>query len=302
MLTGIHFLLSYKCTYECDHCFLYCSPNAEGTFTCAQVEAVLTEAAKIPTMEWIYFEGGEPFLYYALMLEGLRLAKQAGFKTGIVTNSYWATSDKDAELWLRPIAEIGLDDLSLSDDEFHYPNQQESPAKCAARAAARLGIAAGSICIEKPVVQKPADGKGKPVVGGGALFKGRAVEKLTEGLPHSLPGCFRECKHEELARPERVHVDSYGNAQVCQGISIGNIWETPLSLIDAQYDVSTHPICGPLQRGGPDLLASTYDVRLDGQFVDECHYCFLVRRALIDRFPQYLAPRQVYGLVEEPVF
>ena len=37
-------------------------------------------------------------------------------------------------------------------------------------------------------------------------------------------------------------------------------------------------------------------MKLEGEFVDECHYCFLVRRSLIDRFPEHLAPRQVYGL------
>ena len=26
------------------------------------------------------------------------------------------------------------------------------------------------------------------------------------------------------------------------------------------------------------------------------HFCFEIRRVLIDRFPQYLTPRQVYGL------
>ena len=56
--------------------------------------------------------------------------------------------------------------------------------------------------------------------------------------------------------------------------------------------------CGPLSRGGPVALAKEYGVELDAEFVDECHYCTLVRRALIDRFPQYLAPRQVYGLEE----
>ena len=45
-------------------------------------------------------------------------------------------------------------------------------------------------------------------------------------------------------------------------------------------------------------LATEYGVELVGEFVDECHYCYLVRRALIDRFPQYLTPRQVYGLAE----
>ncbi len=47
MLTGIHFILSYKCTLECDHCFIYCSPNAKGTFTLNDIKKVLTEAIKI---------------------------------------------------------------------------------------------------------------------------------------------------------------------------------------------------------------------------------------------------------------
>jgi hypothetical protein len=64
----------------------------------------------------------------------------------------------------------------------------------------------------------------------------------------------------------------------------------------AEYDPSAHPICGPLVRGGPAEVARTYGVELDGDFVDECHHCFAVRRALADRFPKQLAPRQVYGL------
>ena len=30
MLTGIHFILTYTCNFECDHCFLYCSPKSKG--------------------------------------------------------------------------------------------------------------------------------------------------------------------------------------------------------------------------------------------------------------------------------
>ena len=81
MLNGIHFLLTYKCNYECDHCFLYCGPHSEGTFTLEQIRTVLDEAVKIGTVEWIYFEGGEPFLFYPLMLEGLKIA-YVGFETG----------------------------------------------------------------------------------------------------------------------------------------------------------------------------------------------------------------------------
>jgi hypothetical protein len=278
---------------------LYCSPEAEGTFTIAQIREVLTDAKKLGTVESIYFEGGEAFLYYPILVEGLRLAKETGFKTGIVTNCYWATAEEDAALWLGQISQTGIDDLSLSDDVFHHGEEGESPAKKAAKAAAGLGISPGSICIEKPEIQQPADGKGDPVVGGGALFKGRAVEKLTEGLPTKSPDNFRECTHEELVSPKRVHIDAFGHVHVCQGVSIGNMWEKPLSKIIAEYDASTHPICGPIIDGGPAELAKFYGIKLDSGFVDECHYCYLVRRALIDKFPEQLAPRQVYGLAEK---
>jgi hypothetical protein len=297
MLTGVHFLLTYTCNYECDHCFLYCGPNAGGTFTLAQVREVLDEAKKLGTVTSVVYEGGEPFLYYPLLVEGLRLAQERGMSTGVVSNCYWATAVEDAGLWLGPAHYAGLDELSLSDDEFHNPDgDAESPARRAAEAAKKLGLPAGMICIEAPAVQPPADDKGAPVVGGGALFKGRAVEKLTGGLPTHPPTAFTACEHEELVTPGRVHVDSFGHVHICQGVSMGNMWSTPLSQLVSEYDASSHPICGPLTRGGPVALAKEYGVDLSGEFVDECHYCYLVRRELIDRFPEYLAPRQVYGL------
>jgi hypothetical protein len=324
-LTQIHFLLTYTCNFECDHCFLYCSPRAEGTFTVAQIREVLAEAEKLGTVEWIYYEGGEPFLYFPVMVEGLRLARAAGFSTGVVTNCYWATGAEDARLWLGPVVECGIDDLAVSDDTFHHGEEAgETPAVRAAAAAAALGLPAGSICIDRPSLQPSERGKGEPVVGGahaglggeanepsraaqtvavgaqqrsGALFKGRAADKLTEGLPTRPWESFTECPHEELVKPKRVHIDALGNVQVCQGVSIGNMWETPLSEIINDYDAESHPICGPLSRGGPAALARTHGVDLEGsdQYVDECHHCFLVRRALQERFPELLAPGQVYG-------
>jgi hypothetical protein len=297
MLKSIHFLLTYTCNYECDHCFLFCSPRAGGTFTAAQIREVLKEAKKMDTMKSIYFEGGEPFLYHPLLVEGLRLAREKGFKNGVVTNCYWATAEEDAALWLNPMIEAGVDDLSLSDDLFHHgDDNKNSPAKKAARAAARLGMSTGSICIEKPAIKPAAEGKGEAVVGGGALLKGRAVETLTKDLPVKPRHTFTQCVHEELVTPGRVHIDAFGHVHLCQGLSMGNLWKTPLSELAAGYDASAHPICGPLTRGGPVELAKTYGVELAGDFVDECHYCYLVRRALIDRFPEVLAPRQVYGL------
>ncbi len=298
-LNGIHFLLSYSCTNTCDHCFLHCSPEAPGTFTCEQLRRVFAQIELMGTVETVYFEGGEPFLYYPLLLEGLRLAASLGLRAGIVTNAYWATSVEDAEIWLKPIRAIGIADLSVSDDTFHQNAGKSNPAKPALAAAMNLGIPCDTICIESPasaLCERESPSKGQPVTGGGVLFKGRAAEKLTEGLPRRRREELTTCPHEELDAPTRVHVDCYGNVHVCQGLSMGNMWETPLSELAREYNGHQHPICGALLCGGPNALAKEYGIELPDEFVDECHYCYTVRKALIERFPAYLAPKQVYEL------
>ncbi len=295
MLSGVHFLLTYKCTYECDHCFVYCSPQAEGVFTLAAVKKALGQMKEMGSIDTAYFEGGEAFLYYPLLLESLRLAKGMGFSVGVVSNAYWAVSEADAELWLRPLVDIGLDDLSISDDIFHNDNEGESPAKIAVRAAKKLGIPSGNICIEAPkIVNDNKRWGGQPVIGGDVLFKGRAVDKLIdEKMPRQDYKKFTDCPHEELKEPERVHLDPFGNIHICQGLVIGNINQRPLKEIMESYRPEDDPIIGPLISGGPAALADKFG--FDGGFVSHCHLCFEVRRALLDRFPDILAPKQVYG-------
>jgi len=287
------------CNLKCDDCFVYSGPDAKGTFTLRQVKKTLDEAAKIGTVEWIYFEGGEPFLFYPIMLEGIEIARKLGFKVGIVTNGYYATSEEDAELWLDPLRKLGISDLSASDDSFHYEEETDNPAKRSLSAAKRLGIPAKSICIEKPMVRADIEdklNKGAPIVSGGVVFRGRAVEKLVEGLPQRRWEELGECPYEDLKEPRRVHLDSYGNVHLCQGLSMGNMWDTPLSKLVRNYNADLHPICGPLVRGGPALLAKECDVSHEDKYVDECHFCYRLRLALLERFPQYLAPRQIYGV------
>ena len=99
-----------------------------------------------------------------------------------------------------------------------------------------------------------------------------------------------------MEKPERVHVDPFGNVHICQGLLMSNMWEIPLSELIENYGFNKHPICGPLVEGGPAMLAEKCRVEHDESFVDACQFCFLVRRSLIDRFPEYLGPRQIYGL------
>jgi len=306
MLTGIHFLLTYMCNFECDHCFVYSGPKAQGTFTIGQISEVLRDARNIDTIEWIYFEGGEPFLYYPLMLEGIKRASQMGFRTGVVTNAYFATTVEDAELWLVPLAREGIEGLTVSDDEFHFPGPEDNPAKRALAAARKLGIPTNSICVKGPAEysipeseMKSGSSNVNDPPAGCVMFRGRAVEKLVEEGQGKQWQEFDECPHEDLADPSRVHVDPFGFVHLCQGLCAGNVWKTPLSKLINDYSADSHPICNPLVKGGPSLLTEEFDIDHDEIYADACHLCFMTRRSLIDRFPHVLAPRQIYGFAEE---
>jgi len=298
VLTQIHILLTYQCTWACDHCFLYCSPETSGTFTGTRLRSLLDQAEAVGTVEWIYFEGGEPFLYYSLLLQGLQMARDRGFRTGIVTNGYWATSPDDAEDWLRPLVALGVSDLSMSDDVFHGGGEA-APVKAAIAAARRLELPVNVISIDGPATGDAAETtgrKGAAIEGGPVRFRGRAADCLAGGQKRYDAERFDTCPYEELRAPERIHVDAFGAVQVCQGLSIGNVWQTPLQQLLDDYDADVHQICGPLLAGGPARLARAHNVVQDGGHVDACHLCFETRRALIDRFPDALTPRQAYGV------
>ncbi len=298
-LSGVHFLLTYGCTSACDHCFVYGTPRSEHVFTLDQIDIVLTQAKETGSVSSVYFEGGEPFLYYQHLLEGIRRARAMGFSCGIVTNAYWASTVADAERYLGPLIELGISDLSISDDDFHRDPDHPDRGHHALQAAKNLGVPSGSICLEKPKTIESPGRSGEQVTGGDIMFKGRAVDTLTDGLPRRPATSFTCCEHEDFLNVRRVHIDPLGWVHICQGIVAGNVFQSPLSEIINSYDPTNHPIIGPLVRGGPQELARAHAVEAGSEFVDACHLCFLTRRHLIDRFPALLAPPRVYGLTSD---
>ena len=297
VITGLHLLQTYQCNFECDPCFVYSCPDAKGVMKISDIRKILNEAKQVGGIEWIYFEGGEPFLYYQTMLWGLRVAKDHGFKTGIVTNAYWATAVEDAKEWLTPISEIGISNLSISDDVYHYGETEENLANYAYEAAKKLNLPVSKITIEDPKQYlKEIEWKGKPVVEGRVMFKGRAAEKLVEGLPRKPWKEFDKCFDEDFSNQSRVHIDPFGYIHVCQGITIGNIYQTSLKELLANFNPEQHSICAPILKGGPAELVREYEVEHEQEYVDECHLCYLTRLKLRKKFPNILAPDQMYGI------
>ena len=295
-LTGLHFLLTYQCNLECDHCFAWGSPWQVGTMRLRDVRNILDQAVALGTVNSIYFEGGEPFLYYATLLKGVQEASDRGFQVGIVTNGYWATALEDATECLRPFTGL-IQDLSVSSDLFHWSENREQHAKNATGAAEELGIPIGFISISHPETAQADAGEGQlPLGESSVMYRGRAAEKLAPAADKYSWEVFTECPYENLREPGLVHVDPPGNLHICQGISLGNVFQISLKEICRSYDADGHPITGPLLKGGPAELVKRYGLAHGDAYADACHLCSESCRLLRGQFPEVLLPDQMYGV------
>jgi hypothetical protein len=296
-LTGLHLLLTYQCTFECDHCFVWGSPWQSGTMTLANIRNILRQAQELGGVEWIYFEGGEPTLFYSILLRGVQEAKALGFRTGIVSNAYWATSLEDALETLKPFAGL-VENLTVSSDLFHYSKKMSQQACYATQAAEQLGIPLGVITVAHPDAAENEAQVGQiPSGESSVMYRGRAAVKLVEKAPHKPWLSFNECPHEDLIDPGRVHLDPLGNLHLCQGIVMGNLYREPLKQIVAAYDPYHTPVISTLLAGGPAALITQHDLPHQEAYADACHLCYEARLALRQRYPETLAPDQVYGVI-----
>jgi MoaA/NifB/PqqE/SkfB family radical SAM enzyme len=293
-ISSLHILLTYQCTYECEHCFVWGSPRQNGTLRLDQVEAILPQA-RAAGVESIYFEGGEPFLYYVTLVRAVQLAAGLGFHVGLVSNGYWAVSVADAQEWLKPF--VGLvEDLSLSSDRYHCAEDLSEQVQNAVAAAKWLGLDAAVLSVAQPEDGEAAESRGQLRDESAVMYRGRAAERLAQRAAGRAWASLTACAHEDLRQPDRVHLDPLGNLHLCQGISIGNLFDAPLKEICERYDAEAHPICGPLLEGGPAALVSEYNLPHAAEYADACHLCYAARSALRSRFPRELGPDQMYGV------
>jgi MoaA/NifB/PqqE/SkfB family radical SAM enzyme len=263
------------------------------------VTRILEQIHLLDSVEWIIFEGGEPFLVYPLLLTSVKHAKQLGFNVGIISNGYFGRSEAAATRYLKPFVALGLDRIYISDDRYHYKNVEKSPARKVIEAAIKLGLPTTRIVIGEYNLPERA-----PLLENNRLIVetlplmmvGRATERIPINEQFDDWQSSNTCPFKELDNPESIFIDPYGNTQICQGITIGNIWASPLKEIMDQRNIYSHPIYGPLIRNGPKGIIEEYDLSPLSGYIDACHLCYKTRQMLLDRFPEFLSPLQVYNL------
>ncbi len=298
-LNSVHLVLTYRCLSACEHCFRFSDPRARQVVTRSQLRRYLEQIARLPTVEWVFFEGGEPTLYWPLLVEGIRLAHDLGLHTGLVTSGYWITSLKDMVAYVKALRAAHLDLLQVSVDALHGNLRLEPLQSDMVELARRAGMACQFLSVTVPPPdEEPVEARrGAMITGGWVAFRGRAAHGLVREQALWDWESLDECPHERLADPFRIHVDPYGHVQICEGISIGNLEKMPLEAVLDGFHPTEHPIVGPLLEGGPAGLVRHHGLPHAKGYADACHLCYSARRRLRQQglLGDILVPGQVYG-------
>jgi hypothetical protein len=298
--TELQLLLTYQCTRECDHCFAWGSPRQHGTMTLERIRLILDQAKELDSLESVSFTGGEPFLQYPILLSAVRRAARDGLKVGVISNGYWATDEAGCTEWLGPLAGL-VQDLTISCDWYHWEAELKQHVRNVCTVGRDLNIPVRVVSVIYPECIGIESVTGSVQLEESPLtYRGRAAQELAPDAPGRPWLSFTACQNLDLRNPNRLYIDPFGNVMVCQGISIGNVIDTPLVEICDSYAPEYHPIIGPLLEGGPVELVLRYGLGHESIYADACHACYEARKGLRSKFPDSLASDQMYGVRTTP--
>lgn len=317
-IKSVDFLLTFRCPSKCKHCCYRAGPDRTGFIDLEQAEKWLTELIEIQPLQSITVHGGEPFLYFKVLKGIFKKAKEFGIQERwVITNGYWAKDAKVAKRKLFELKEAGLLCITFSVDAFHQEYIPIENVKTGIKAATKIGfekVAVDSYILgteysdnEYNIMTRYAIShlKDFPNVRFAKFpvdLEGRASDFLVDYVEPATEAPAGRCQFPfwlggDLKNPEGIEVDHEGNVTFCPGICIGNAKDQSLIDIIKNYNYQKHPIIKIIAEEGPIgllLLAKEKGYREDKKFINECHFCYEMRKFLNPYYPKYLVPASCY--------
>jgi organic radical activating enzyme len=290
-------LLTERCDIACAHCWLGPSSNgADMTFD--EAKGYIDQASSIPSVEWISFTGGEPFLLLRRLNELVGYASAKGLRTECVTNCSWAETPEKTEEKLKSLKTSGLDVVNISADDFHQEFVPFENVRNCYEAAKSLGLktvimsaaqAGGALRLEEIINRLGSDdigtvGDEKSTEGLSAI----AVETgfIPVGRGAQLPRDKWQIGESQIEGPCRlvlrdIGIDPGGELLACCSAAsfsargrLGSVDETGIQqLLD---DTCELPLFKILSEQGPSSLADSLGIPWRDRFVSRCHLCYEV--------------------------
>ena len=135
----IAFGYSTRCNIRCAHCVAADDDVDESKMELGRAKEIIREMADVG-VGGISFTAGEPFIYFDDLLELVSLCSELQMYTRIVTNSYWAKSQEEAEQRLGLLHQCGLCQLRMSYSRWHQQHVPRQNVLNAATACVKNGI------------------------------------------------------------------------------------------------------------------------------------------------------------------
>jgi organic radical activating enzyme len=287
-------LLTERCDIACAHCWL--GPSSNGAdMSLDEARGYIDQASRIPSMEWISFTGGEPFLLPGLLNELVGYASAKGLRTECVTNCSWAETPEKTEESLKTLKESGLTVMNISADDFHQEFVPFENVRNCFEAAKGLGLktvimsaaqAGASLSLAEIIIrlgpdqvrtlraQESTQGLSAIAVETGFIPVGRGAQ---------LPQDKRLIGESKIEGPCRlvlrdIGIDPRGELLACCSAAsflargrLGSVVETGIQqLLD---DAGEQPLFEILSRQGPSSLADSLGIDVRDGFVSRCHLC-----------------------------
>ncbi len=119
LLSTLTVIPTYQCTAACQDCCFGCNPSISHRVDQGRLLSHISEIAELPSMRMVCFSGGEVFLLGKDLVELVQHSHDLGLLTRIVTNGYWATSEKAAQIKLKELVAAGLNEINFSTGKNH---------------------------------------------------------------------------------------------------------------------------------------------------------------------------------------
>ena len=278
-INQLAFLLTYKCTSECRHCCYSSSPRKDSVMLLEDGKRYLRELKSNYPIKVVSFVGGEPFLYFELLVALIEEATRLQIPNKVLTNGFWGKNEFTAKEYAERLKCAGLNELHVSVTAYHQEFTPVDAVRSVFQAAKKAVIeevndeAANSLKKTKWHEDSSEEFDTKDV-SNPPWMVGRAIDKLAKYFPMfpvtEVPVGVHECHLENKDTVSQGHfeIDPDGFVSICPGIVIGNARETSISDIVRGDACKSHPLLSIFPTKGLKGLLSLHWKKVIVQKID----------------------------------
>jgi len=323
--TDLGIILSYRCQCACKHCLYNCGPEWDGWMSCQTLQEALLATRAWSQRFQIHFTGGEPFLNFPLLLEGVQMGTELGIASYAETNAGWCLSGSTTIRRFAALRDAGMSTILISCSPFHAESVPLARTLLAIEKAVevfgrhrvivymphclaqiREFNTQETVPLERYVQRFGLEEAGRMLWDAyGIIPAGRSGYRLGHlAQRHPAAAFAAENCRLEILHAHHSHFDLYGNyiSWFCGGLTVGD-WRELQRLLD-DYLARRYPsIIDVLVNLGPYALYdhATQELgyrELPEGYTGKCHLCVDVRKHLaqLDDHPE-LRPLRFYQMI-----